>query len=64
MANEALLVAAEAALTAAGVSRERWLYISANRAYTPETPPEHRLGGFSCDWRWILKDCVKYPQLY
>jgi hypothetical protein len=43
---------AEARLRAADIPANRWLYISANADYAPETPVSHRLGGK----RWPLKD--------
>jgi len=61
---EAKVAYLEGKMIAAGVARERWLYISANADYTAETPEDHRLGGFSCDRHWLVKDCMKCPHLF
>jgi hypothetical protein len=60
----AQLEAEEKKLEEAGVPRTRWMYISANKQYDTSTPTEDRLGGFSCDREWIIKDCGQYPHLF
>lgn len=55
------LEAAEYKLITAGVSKKDWIYIGANADYPPETPFDHRVGGFGCNRDWIEDQIRRYP---
>ena len=58
------LESAERGLICAGIPPSQWIYIGANSEYHDLTPKGHRLGGFSCDKRWAIKDRENHPALF